>query len=141
MWIDVSGDENLRIVADDVSISQVKAVRGLRKVARQRFTRNLLSDKSHQGVVNTGLSLEDTSKDLARLVTCRTPLSFRDWRFLHRARLDILPLRGNSWFRLQVRDTSCRRCGKENETRFHVLNHSEEGCWEYIAFPTASYSN
>ncbi|KAK4013369.1 hypothetical protein OUZ56_025723 [Daphnia magna] len=57
--IDVSGDENLRIVADDVSVSPVKAVRGLRKVARQRYTRNLLTDKSHQGVVAHCLSLED----------------------------------------------------------------------------------
>ncbi|KAK4013360.1 hypothetical protein OUZ56_025650 [Daphnia magna] len=91
--IDVSGDENLRIVADDVSVSPVKAVRGLRKVARQRYTRDLISDKSHQGVVATGLSLEDKSKDMARL----------------------------------EQDTSCRRCGKENETGFHVLNHCEEG--------------
>ncbi|KAK4028006.1 hypothetical protein OUZ56_017169 [Daphnia magna] len=125
--IDVSGDENLKIVADDVSVSPVKAVRGLRKVARQRYTRNLISDKSHQGVVATGLSLEDKSKDMARLVSCRTPLSFRDWRYLHRARLDILPLRGHSWFCSQEQDTSCRRCGKENETGFHVLNHCEEG--------------
>ncbi|KZR98082.1 Uncharacterized protein APZ42_006673, partial [Daphnia magna] len=120
--IDVSSDENLRIVADDVSVSSVKAVRGLRKVARQRYTRDLISDKSHQGVVATGLSLEDKSKDMARLVSCRTPLSFRDWRYLHRARLDILLLRGHSWFCSQEQDTSGRRCGKENETGFHVLN-------------------
>ncbi|KKZ05288.1 hypothetical protein YC68_23955, partial [Vibrio parahaemolyticus] len=88
---------------------------------------DLISDKSHQGVVATGLSLEDKSKDMARLVSCRTPLSFRDWRYLHRARLDILPLRGHSWFCSQEQDTSCRRCGKENETGFHVLNHCEEG--------------
>ncbi|KZR97304.1 Uncharacterized protein APZ42_007904, partial [Daphnia magna] len=96
--IDVSGDENLRIVTDDVSVSPVKAVRGLRKVARQRYTRDLISDKSHQGVVATCLFLENKSKDLARLVSCRTPLSFGDWRYLHRARLDSLPLRGHSWF-------------------------------------------
>ncbi|KAI9550058.1 hypothetical protein GHT06_001676 [Daphnia sinensis] len=64
---------------------------------------------------------------MARLVSCRTPLSFRDWRYLHRARLDILPLRGHSWFCSQEQDTSCRRCGKENETGYHVLNHCEEG--------------
>ncbi|KAK4021592.1 hypothetical protein OUZ56_003504 [Daphnia magna] len=76
--IDVSGDENLRIVADEVSVSPFKAVRGLRKVARQRHTRNLLTDKSHQGVVTNCLSLEGTSKDMARLVSCRAPLSFHD---------------------------------------------------------------
>ncbi|KAI9555957.1 hypothetical protein GHT06_018502 [Daphnia sinensis] len=124
--MDVSGDENLRIVADDVSVSPVKAVNGLREVARQRYARNLLTDKGHQGVVANRLSLEGTSKDMARLVSCRTPLSFRDLGYLHRARLDILPLRGHSWFSSQEQDTSCRRCGKENETRYHVLNHCEE---------------
>ncbi|KAK4024549.1 hypothetical protein OUZ56_009971 [Daphnia magna] len=65
----------LRIVADDVSVSPVKAVRGLRKVARQRYTRNLISDKIHQGVLGTGLSLEDKSRDMARLGTARHPFS------------------------------------------------------------------
>jgi hypothetical protein len=52
---------------------------------------------------------------MARLVSCRTPLS-RDWRYLHRARLDILPVWGHSWFRSQG-----------NATGFHVLNHCDEG--------------
>ncbi|KAI9555956.1 hypothetical protein GHT06_018500 [Daphnia sinensis] len=64
---------------------------------------------------------------MAHLVSCRTPLSFRDWGYLQRARLDILPLRGHSWFCSQEQDTSCRRCGKENETGCHVINHCEEG--------------
>lgn len=34
---------------------------------------------------------------------------------------------GHSWFCSQEQDMSCRRCGKENETGFHVLNHGEEG--------------
>ncbi|KAK4027643.1 hypothetical protein OUZ56_016690 [Daphnia magna] len=125
--IDVSGEKNLRIVTDDVSVSPVKAVRGLRKVTRQRYTRDLISDKSHQGVVATGISLKDKSKDMTRLVSCHTPLSFRHWRYLHRARLNILPLRSHSWFCSQGQDTSCRRCGKENKTKFHVLKHYEEG--------------
>ena len=55
--IDVSGDENLRIVADDASVSPVKAFRGLREVARQRYTRSLLHDKIHQVVVANDLFL------------------------------------------------------------------------------------
>ncbi|KAK4021759.1 hypothetical protein OUZ56_003668 [Daphnia magna] len=69
VWIDLSGDENLKIGPDDVSVSTVKAVRGLRKVARQHYTRDLISDKSHQGVVATGLSLEHKSKNMTRLVS------------------------------------------------------------------------
>ena len=37
MQIDVSDDENLRIVADGVSVSPVKEVRDFRKVALQRL--------------------------------------------------------------------------------------------------------
>jgi hypothetical protein len=66
MRIEVSGDKNLRTVADDVSVSPVKAVIGLQKAAQQRHTRNLILEKSHQGVVASGLSLEDPSKDIAR---------------------------------------------------------------------------
>lgn len=125
--IDVSGDETLLIVADDVSVTPAKAVRGLRKAVRQRHTRELISERSHQGVVAAGLSLETQSKDMARLLSCRTPLSFSDWRFLHRARLDILPLRGYPWFSSEDQNKDCRRCGKGVEDGFHVLNNCEVG--------------
>ena len=51
--------------------------------------------------------------------------AFADWRFIHRARLNLLPLngcrpwtRGNTDARL-----SCRRCGHLQETLPHVLHH------------------
>lgn len=41
---------------------------------------------------------------------------FADWRFIHRARLNYVPLNGN-------RDQRCRRCGHAKETLPHVLCH------------------
>ena len=121
--IDVSGEFNIRIIADDVSSLPVKAVRGLRTVVRQRWTERLLAAPI-QGRVATGLKL-DSSKDTARLVSCRTELRIADWKYLHCARLDLLPLRGYSWS--QYDDKSCRRCGQDVENTFHVTNHCQNG--------------
>ncbi|XP_059575830.1 uncharacterized protein T26G10.4-like [Alligator mississippiensis] len=44
---------------------------------------------------------------------------FADWRFLHRARLNCLPLNGA--VRFGHRDKRCRRCGYAAETLPHVL--------------------
>ncbi|GFY56893.1 reverse transcriptase domain-containing protein [Trichonephila inaurata madagascariensis] len=47
---------------------------------------------------------------------------FADWRFVHKARLKLLPLNGaKQWTNAASR--KCRRCGYQNETLPHVLNH------------------
>jgi hypothetical protein len=46
---------------------------------------------------------------------------FADWRFIHRARLDCVPLNGSQ--RFGHRDRRCRRCGYARETLPHVLCH------------------
>lgn len=47
---------------------------------------------------------------------------FADWRFVHRARLDVLPLNGaRRWG--EGGDRRCRRCGAAAETLPHVLGH------------------
>ncbi|XP_046638804.1 uncharacterized protein LOC124319615 [Daphnia pulicaria] len=89
--IDVSGEEYSKVIADDISTISIKAVRGLRTAMRQRWTSRLLS--AQQGKTATGLAL-DMAKENAGLLSCRTPLSFQEWHFLHKARLGILPVRG-----------------------------------------------
>ena len=117
--IDVSGDmSDLKIVADDVSARPCKAVRGIRKAVRSRWTERLAA-LPHQGKASTGLRL-DGSSDLARMVSCRTELRFEDWPLLHQARLDLLPLRGYKWS--AGGNKTCRRCGTGRENAFHVLN-------------------
>ncbi|KYN00856.1 hypothetical protein ALC62_08348, partial [Cyphomyrmex costatus] len=46
---------------------------------------------------------------------------FADWRFIHKARLDVLPLNG-AW-RWGDEDKRCQRCGGVSETLLHVLCH------------------
>ncbi|MFO0089667.1 MAG: RNA-directed DNA polymerase, partial [bacterium] len=118
--IDVSGDESISIIADDVSVRPVKVVRGLRKAIRQRHTHDFIS-APHQGKVAATLNLESSSRDMAKLMSFQTPLSFLDWKYLHRSRLDLLPLVGYPWSGME--DKSCRHCHRENENGFHVLNH------------------
>ncbi|MFO0089746.1 MAG: RNA-directed DNA polymerase, partial [bacterium] len=118
--IDVSGDESILVIADDVSVRPVKAVRGLRKAIRQRHTRDFLA-APHQGKVAEALDLDTYSKDMSNLISCHTQLSHSDWKYLHRSRLDLLPLVGYPWSGLG--DKSCRHCHRENENGFHVLNH------------------
>lgn len=121
--IDVSGDNEFLVIADDVSARPLKAVRGLRKAVRQRHTNNFLA-APHQGRVASCLA-QDSTVDIARTIGCYSSLSHRDWKYVHQARLDILPLKGYSWSSLA--DKSCRRCGKDNENGFHVLNNCERG--------------
>ncbi|GFT18732.1 retrovirus-related Pol polyprotein from type-1 retrotransposable element R2 [Trichonephila clavipes] len=47
---------------------------------------------------------------------------FADWRFVHKARLNLTPLKGSKpW--ISGRQAKCRKCGKWDETLPHVLNH------------------
>jgi hypothetical protein len=48
-------------------------------------------------------------------------ISFADWRFIHRGRLNLLPVNGAR--RAPNGDTRCRRCGQFDETLPHVINH------------------
>jgi hypothetical protein len=51
---------------------------------------------------------------------------FADWRFIHRARLNVLPLNGvRSW--VPNADKRCRRCGANLESLTHVLQHCGPG--------------
>lgn len=118
--IDISDDQTLRIIVDDVSVIPAKAVRGLRHVVRKKHTAEFTLRK-HQGRVAQALAMDTTSKDIARLTSCRTELRHADWEFIHIARLDILPLCGYPYLNAPVR--SCRRCRREDENGYHVLNH------------------
>nr|XP_045604827.1 uncharacterized protein LOC123762356 [Procambarus clarkii] len=48
--------------------------------------------------------------------------TFADWRFIHRARLNLLSLNGARHFNLNS-DKRCRRCRNPNERLPHVLSH------------------
>ena len=51
-------------------------------------------------------------------------LSFYQYRFIHRARLNLLPVRTvQARCHKQVPSTQCRHCGSQQETLAHILNH------------------
>ncbi|GIX97736.1 reverse transcriptase domain-containing protein [Caerostris darwini] len=47
---------------------------------------------------------------------------FADWRFIHKARLNLVPLNGAQQWKTG-NDRRCRRCPAADETLPHVLNH------------------
>ncbi|XP_023232450.1 uncharacterized protein LOC111632285 [Centruroides sculpturatus] len=48
-------------------------------------------------------------------------VSFADWRFVHQARLSVVPLRGHC--RFGNASQNCFRCQRHRETLAHVINH------------------
>lgn len=51
-------------------------------------------------------------------------LSFYQYRFIHKARLNLMPIRTvQARCHKQVPSTLCRICGREEDTLAHVVNH------------------
>ncbi|VVC45835.1 Hypothetical protein CINCED_3A024598 [Cinara cedri] len=60
---------------------------------------------------------------------------FADWRFIHRARLNSVPLNGpSSWM---AGDRRCRRCGYITESLSHVVDHCMRCAALYLAWHNA----
>ena len=108
-----NGDETIKIPPSAKS----HACRLLRSSFRQQFLNRLLK-KPDQGKV---LQVSSLCPDSNHMLKNGNYTRFADWRFIHRARLDCVPLNGSS--RFGDRDKRCRRCGYQLETLPHVLNH------------------
>ncbi|VVC45832.1 Hypothetical protein CINCED_3A019200 [Cinara cedri] len=59
---------------------------------------------------------------------------FADWRFIHRARLNLVPLNGSSTWRTS--DRRCRQCRYIKESLFYVVKH----CILYTALYLARHN-
>ena len=113
----VEEDEHLN--EDFISVLPCKAVRGMRTAVRSWFTKTFAATPC-QGSVARALLL-DKAKDTAVGLSTRTRMSFADWRYIFRARLGLLPVRGLPG--LSLPDQGCRRCAEcDLETTLHVLN-------------------
>ncbi|XP_035229973.1 uncharacterized protein LOC118201923 [Stegodyphus dumicola] len=72
---------------------------------------------------NQGKTLEcvAASKASTHFLQSGSYTRFADWRFVHKARLNLVSLNGaKPWSNL---DPRCRRCGADRETLPHVLDH------------------
>ncbi|GIY27770.1 retrovirus-related Pol polyprotein from type-2 retrotransposable element R2DM, partial [Caerostris darwini] len=95
-----------------------KVLFAIRDRLRTARTSNLLR-KKNQGKAMEVSSLAPAS---SHFLTDGAFTRFADWRFVHRARLNLVPLNGaRPW--LKDNDQRCRRCGFQQETLAHVLNH------------------
>ncbi|GIY24075.1 retrovirus-related Pol polyprotein from type-2 retrotransposable element R2DM [Caerostris darwini] len=87
---------------------------------RLRVERSLrLKNKNNQGKV---LKLASLAPASSHFVSDGSYTRFADWRFIHKARLNLLPLNGCQQWK-SANDKMCRRCGQRAETLPHVINH------------------
>ena len=127
--VDVSGDWNISIIADDVRFPPAKAVKGLHTAVRRHHT-GKFTNVPQQGEVAATLATEINSANfIAKLVSVRTPLNHDDWTLLFQARLESLPLRGRPGPTSTTK--KCRRCKDKVETGRHVLNSCTINCQLY----------
>lgn len=76
-----------------------------------------LHELPHQGKVHEVVALNTAS---SHFMTTGLYIRFADWRFIHRARLGLVPL---NLYRFNEGTRNCRRCNNEEESLPHVINH------------------
>ncbi|XP_046666839.1 uncharacterized protein LOC124358579 [Homalodisca vitripennis] len=107
--------ERSTITVDGGSRSKLSSVL---RLSLQFHFRSVLSNKPDQGrAVRVTAGCPSSNHFLYEGRHTR----FADWRFIHRARLNVLPLNGCR--RWGAGDRRCRRCGRHDETTAHVLCH------------------
>ncbi|XP_018365749.1 PREDICTED: uncharacterized protein LOC108762969 [Trachymyrmex cornetzi] len=92
-----------------------QVVNRLRSAVSEHYSNRLLS-KPDQGKV---FEVSSRSRVSNHFIRGGSFTRFADWRFIHKARLDVLPLNGAR--RWETNDKRCRRCGEASETLPHVL--------------------
>ncbi|KAM7301587.1 uncharacterized protein ISCGN_017106 [Ixodes scapularis] len=113
--------EGARIACGGTTISpkhRHKVIRTLRGISTAANDRALHQQPSQ------GKAMECVAADRASSHFMRSGryTRFTDWRFIHRARLNLLPLNGARPWASAV-DQRCRACGYQQETLPHVVCH------------------
>ena len=113
--------DSLALYAGDRCIASPQNYKSIVRGMRQALTRHYadrLSAKLDQGRVFEVLRRECVSNHFLRTGQFTR---FCDWRFVHRARLGVLPLNANMRWATDA-DKRCRRCGYAMESTAHVLS-------------------
>lgn len=108
-----------QITREDATIhppQRNKICHTIRTQLRKAKTRTL-HEAPHQGKVQEVVSL---SRDSSHFLTTGLYVRFADWRFIHRARLGLVPL---NMYRFNAGPKNCRRCNNGDESLPHVINH------------------
>lgn len=111
-----------RISCGNVSLSpkdRTKVLRTLRTGASAARDR-ALHEKPSQGKTMECVAADASSSHFMRSGRFTR---FADWRFVHRARLNLVPLNGARPWAPASNDQRCRVCGYQQETLPHVLCH------------------
>ncbi|XP_023228042.1 uncharacterized protein LOC111628483 [Centruroides sculpturatus] len=98
-------------------ITKANAAKTITAAVRSSFLRSLLN-KPNQGKAFKLTAANPNSNHFLREGNFTR---FADCRFIHRARLSVLPLRGLR--RFGNASQTCRRCQRHRETLAHVINH------------------
>ncbi|XP_064464937.1 uncharacterized protein LOC135376257 [Ornithodoros turicata] len=104
--------------------SSITALQRRRVIATLRKELSTRRDESLKSLPNQGKVMECVAADpsSSHFIRGGTYTRFSDWRFIHKARLNLLPLNGaRPW--QSGGDTRCRRCGYARETLPHVVCH------------------
>uniref|UniRef100_A0A7E4VUM6 Zf-RVT domain-containing protein n=1 Tax=Panagrellus redivivus TaxID=6233 RepID=A0A7E4VUM6_PANRE len=101
------------------------------KNAFHKYLAKKLAAKPDQGKVFNVASLSAASNHFLKNGNFTR---FAEWRFIHKARLNVVPLRGSLKF--NIGSKSCRKCEYSNETLAHVLNH----CGTHMAAATKRHN-
>lgn len=115
----VGGQSNVEVVVEGEHISDRRKIfRNVRNQLRKRRTLSLRGHL-HQGKTNHCIAMAKASYHFFQDGRYTT---FKDWRFVHRARLCLTTKLNRCNFSSENKDKRCKKCGKE-ETLPHVLNH------------------
>lgn len=106
-------------VGEDVVSDRRAVFSSVRKYLRESRTASL-RDHRHQGKINECYT---AAKASTHFFSTGAYTQFKEWRFVHKARLGVVKLNAYPWSGRAGRltDKRCRKCGRD-ETLPHILN-------------------
>ncbi|KAL1439512.1 hypothetical protein MTO96_010152 [Rhipicephalus appendiculatus] len=120
-------DQGARITCGEATVSarnRNKLVKTLRAILSQGRDR-CFQDKPSKGKAMACVAADPANSHFMRPGRYTR---FKEWRFIHRTRLTLLPLNGTrTW--APAADTRCRRCGYREETLPHLVCHCMRQSW------------
>ena len=117
-WFMDGNNVTLRHQNIDMSFRERRKIATIIRNSKRSQRDQALQHKPDQGKT---MALMSGDKSSNAFIKDGRFVSFADWRFIHRARLNLLPVNGAR--RGHNIDKRCRRCGRHDETLPHVLNH------------------